>query len=205
MDPGASRDISDRVSRETLDRLTSYHELLLKWQTTINLVASSTLDAAWNRHFVDGIQLWDHAPNPQGHWLDLGSGGGFPGLVVAAIAHEQAPDLRITLVESDIRKCGFLREAARAMGIKVNVLSRRIEDIPPQHADVISARALAGLPRLMELALPHLAPDGALLFPKGESYADELEKIPPEWHTTTDVLPSITDPSAVILRIRRPD
>ncbi|MEJ6393305.1 16S rRNA (guanine(527)-N(7))-methyltransferase RsmG [Gymnodinialimonas sp. 2305UL16-5] len=188
------------VSRETSERLDIYQALLLKWQRTINLVAPKTLDVIWSRHFLDSAQLWDIAGNVSGSWLDLGSGGGFPGLVIAAIAAEKSPDLTVTLVESDIRKCGFLRETARAMGIKVNILSRRIDQIPQQNAQVVSARALSQLDQLVAYATPHLAQGAIMLFPKGATYQDELETLDPDWQTKVDVVPSQTDPSAVILR-----
>ncbi len=196
--------LEDRVSRETMERLEIFHSLLLKWQRTINLVAPSTIATAWKRHFADGAQLWDLSQKPVDRWLDLGSGGGFPGLVIAAIAKEQSPDLQMTLVESDIRKCSFMREAARKMGLRVGIVTRRIEDLPPQGADVITARALTSLDRLVKLARPHLAEDGILLFPKGASYQAELETLAPEWQSSTETLASLTDPAAVILRIMDP-
>ena len=126
------------VSRETMDRFELYHDMLLRWQRTINLVAPSTLPDAWTRHFVDSAQLFDLAPRNATRWLDLGSGGGFPGLIVATMALEARPKLSVTLVESDVRKCGFMREAARAMGVNVNILTQRISEIPKQSADVVT-------------------------------------------------------------------
>ncbi len=196
--------LEDRVSRETMERLEIFHGLLLKWQKTINLVAPSTIATAWERHFADGEQLWDLSQKPVDRWLDLGSGGGFPGLVIAAIAREKSPDLQMTLVESDIRKCSFMREAARKMGLRVGIVTRRIEDLPPQNANVITARALTSLDRLVKLARPHLAEDGILLFPKGASYQAELETLAPEWQSSIETLASLTDPAAVILRIVDP-
>lgn len=196
--------MAERVSRETMQRLIVLDDLLARYQKTINLVAPSTLATSWTRHFKDSAQLLDHAPRPMSHWLDLGSGAGFPGLVIAAIARETHPDLRVTLVESDLRKCGFLREAARQMGVTVGILSRRIEDIPPQGADVVSARALASLSALVALAKRNVTAGGVLLFPKGAGYMAELEALAPEWQAMTDVLPSLTDPEAAILRIRIP-
>lgn len=194
--------IADRVSRETMDRLELFHGLLVQWQRTINLVAPSTLNSAWSRHFVDSAQIFNLAPKTAARWLDLGSGGGFPGLVIATMASEAAPNLSVTLVESDIRKCGFMREAARKMGITAKILTRRIVDIPPQSADVISARALSNLSSLFDHALPHMHPTTCLLFPKGAAYKTELESLPGDWQIKAEPTTSLTDPDAVILRFQ---
>lgn len=194
--------IAARVSRETMERLSLFHALLLQWQRTINLVAPSTLDHAWERHFVDSAQLLDLAPKQATRWLDLGSGGGFPGVVVAAIAMEERPNFSMTLVESDIRKCGFMREAARKMEVPVKILTRRIADIPPQTVDVISARALTNLKDLIDHTVPHMAQDTCLLFPKGSSYKAELESVSSDWQMKADVIDSVTDPDAVVLRFQ---
>lgn len=199
-DDEAQRYIASIVSRETMARLSTFHDLLLQWQRTINLVAPSTLQSAWERHFVDSAQIFELAPENAVNWLDLGSGGGFPGLVVAAMAKDTRPDLKVTLVESDIRKCGFMREAARKMDVRVNILTRRIADIPKQSADVISARALSNLAALIEHALPHITPSTCLLFPKGSSYKSELELVPQDWQSKVEAVASKTDPDAVVLR-----
>lgn len=196
--------ISDRVSRETMERLGTYNALLTRWQKTINLVAPSTVDQAWARHFADSAQLFDLAPRMSRTWLDLGSGGGFPGLVVAAMAREFRPELTMTLVESDIRKCGFLREAARKMDIDVNILPSRIGDIPRQVADVVSARALSNLEKLLHYAKPHTSPKTCFLLPKGLTYAEELETVPNDWQIKAEVIESVTDSDAVVLRFRSP-
>ncbi|QXT40004.1 16S rRNA (guanine(527)-N(7))-methyltransferase RsmG [Gymnodinialimonas ceratoperidinii] len=191
-----------RVSRETMDRLQLLHTQLLRWQNTVNLVAPSTLGVAWSRHFVDSAQLYRLAAPQTARWLDFGSGGGFPGLVIAAIGVGENPDFKMTLVESDVRKCGFMREAARLMNLKVNILTRRIADIPPQKTDVISARALSNLKNLMDFAKPHLNQSTCLLFPKGSSYQTELDEISEDWQSKAEVIPSLTDPDAVVLRFR---
>lgn len=192
--------IAERVSRETMERLDLFHALLMKWQKTINLIAPSTTDSAWTRHFADSAQIFELAPANATRWLDLGSGGGFPGLVVAAMARDSRPDLTVTLVESDIRKCGFMREAARRMDVSVRILAHRIADIPPQSSDVISARALSGLPALVGYAAPHMTADTCLLFPKGTSYKAELETLPLDWQIKAEPIASVTGPDAVILR-----
>ncbi|PWK61590.1 16S rRNA (guanine(527)-N(7))-methyltransferase RsmG [Roseicyclus mahoneyensis] len=193
--------LSARVSRETFTRLELYAGLLIKWQKTINLVSPATLPQLWARHMLDSAQVIDHAPQDAKTWLDLGSGGGFPGLVCAAIAAESHPGLKIDLVEADLRKAAFLRETARQMGLSVGVFSRRIEDLPPQSADVISARALAPLVTLCGYAHRHLSDTGVALFQKGARHAEELETARQGWQMDVTVIPSVTDAEAVLFRI----
>ncbi len=199
----AARDvISASVSRETLARLDIYHDLLLKWQKRLNLVAPATLPHSWHRHFLDSVQVFDVSPRTSGLWLDVGSGGGFPGLVCAILARETAPDLDFHLVDSDQRKCVFLREVARQSGITVTVHAARLETLPPFTADVLSARAMAPLPRLLEWTAPHLAPEGICLFQKGAGWREELESAGAHWQMEADILPSTTAADSVILRLR---
>jgi 16S rRNA (guanine527-N7)-methyltransferase len=195
--------LAKRVSRETLERLEIHAALLTKWQKTINLISPSTLPFLWSRHMLDSAQVMDQAPLTAKVWLDLGSGGGFPGLVCAAIAADKIPDLKMHLVEADLRKAAFLRETARQMGLSVGVFSRRIEDLPPQRADVVSARALAALPALCAYAHRHLAETGVALFQKGARHAEELETAQRDWQMDLTVFPSVTDSEAVLLRIER--
>ncbi|MFC3675516.1 16S rRNA (guanine(527)-N(7))-methyltransferase RsmG [Ferrovibrio xuzhouensis] len=194
-----------------LARLDTYAALLAKWQVAINLVAGNTLPDLWQRHFLDSAQLLALAPPGTARWLDLGSGGGFPGLVIAALGVE-AGIATVHLVESDQRKATFLREAARAMDLPgVTVHVKRIEAMEPAalHAamggapDVISARALAPLGDLLGLAHRLAGPDTLYLFPKGRQAEDELTGARRYW-TIRDLrlLPSKTDPAARILSIR---
>nr|WP_238475564.1 16S rRNA (guanine(527)-N(7))-methyltransferase RsmG [Rhodophyticola sp. CCM32] len=189
------------VSRETAGRFDAYAAALIKWQKAINLVAPASLNHLWYRHFLDSAQVFPLRIKDQGLWLDIGSGGGFPGLICAILATEKSPDLRFTFIESDLRKCSFLREVARQTGLKISVLSRRIEDAPPQGANVISARALAPLTKLCTLAQPHLAPDGVCLFQKGESHQAELDAARAEWQMGMVQFDSQTADGAVIYRI----
>lgn len=189
------------VSRETSERLEIYHAALLKWQRSINLVAPASIPVAWHRHFLDSAQVFDAAPVAEGRWLDIGSGGGFPGLVCAILASERAPAFDFTLIESDIRKCAFLREVSRQCGLRVGVLSRRIEDAPPHDAAIVSARALAPLDRLLSYADRHLAAGGHCLFQKGAMHADELATARTGWQMDVETLPSVTSDDAAILRI----
>lgn len=189
------------VSRETISRLEILISLLIKWNPKINLVAKSTIDTAWHRHIVDSAQIWQLIdPNAQ-HWLDIGAGAGFPGLIIAAIAAEKAPKMQITLVESDQRKCVFMQTAAREMRISPTILSERIESLPPQNAEILSARALAPLEKLLEFADTHRKPDGTCLFLKGQTVDSELTSSAVSWHISADKIPSMTDSNAVILRI----
>ncbi|MBL3568266.1 16S rRNA (guanine(527)-N(7))-methyltransferase RsmG [Rhodovulum sulfidophilum] len=190
------------VSRETSERLSAYAALLRKWNPAINLVARSTLDDLETRHFKDSAQLFGLCPTDARHWVDLGSGGGFPGLVIAILARELAPDLHVTLIESDQRKAAFLRTVCRDLGVAAtNVIDSRIESAKPQGADVLSARALAPLPRLLDYADRHLAPGGVALFPKGARFAEELDAALASWRFDVQNHPSKTDPQAVVLKL----
>lgn len=189
------------VSRETSEKLSAYAALVRKWNPAINLVGRSTLAELEGRHIADSAQLFDLMPPDTGTWVDLGSGAGFPGLVVAILAEEKAPGLRVTLIESDRRKATFLRTVIRELCLKnVAVLAERIEDAPPQRADVLSARALAPLSQLFDFAKRHLSPCGIALFPKGARYREELETALASWHFDVQEKPSSTDPDAVILK-----
>jgi 16S rRNA (guanine527-N7)-methyltransferase len=162
------------VSRETADRLAAFTEIFRKWAKAVNLVGSSTIADLEIRHIADSLQIAKFAPDSGRLWVDLGSGGGFPGLIIAALQAETHPNRTFTLIESDQRKCTFLRQAARAMKLQVNVVTARIEMLPALGASIISARALAPLEVLCGYAHRHLAPDGLALFMKGEGYAKEI-------------------------------
>ncbi len=189
------------VSRETDERFNRYRALLEKWNPRINLVSRSTLVDVWTRHFVDSAQLMGLCPAGVRHWADLGSGGGFPGLVVAVLAAELAPQMRVTLVESDQRKATFLWTVARDLKIAPEIITGRIEEIPNLEADLISARALAPLDQLLGLAFRHLLPGGVALLPKGIGHAREISDALALWRFDVQKYPSRTDPGAVILKI----
>jgi 16S rRNA (guanine527-N7)-methyltransferase len=189
------------VSRETLDRLVAHHALLRDWNRRINLVSDASLAEAWGRHFADSAQLWSHLPPSARHWLDLGAGAGFPGLVIAALAAERRPVLEVSLVESDQRKAAFLEAAARATGLTVTVLPARAEALAPQRADVVSARALAPLADLLALAEKHRRPEGICLFPKGATVHKEIADARARWHFDLRMHPSRTDSRAAIVEI----
>jgi 16S rRNA (guanine527-N7)-methyltransferase len=184
------------VSRETLQRLSRYLDLLRRWQGAINLVGASTLADPWRRHLLDCAQIAPHLPRTAGAVLDLGSGAGLPGLVLALLG---APGVQ--LVESDQRKAQFLREAARTTGAEVVVHAVRIEQVQGVAADVVTARALAPLPRLLELAAPVLAPHGVCLFLKGETALDELTAARQNWHMHSEIVPSRSGSRGVLLKL----
>lgn len=188
------------VSRETSDRLDSYAELLAKWNKAINLVAPTSLGELWSRHFLDSAQLMRLAPK-SGHWVDIGTGGGFPGLVCAILAKESAPALQFTLIESDQRKCAFLSTVLRATGVQTKILSQRIEAAAPQAADILSARALAPLDKLLAFADRHLGQSGIALFLKGARHEEELAKALETWAFDVTSHQSETDPNGAILTI----
>jgi 16S rRNA (guanine527-N7)-methyltransferase len=184
------------VSRETRERLNTYADLLRKWQRSINLVGPRTIDDLWNRHFTDSAQLLPLIPPSARVLVDFGSGAGFPGLVLAILGVSQ-----VHLIESDQRKATFLREVARATGTPVTVHAKRIEQVTPFPADVVSARALAPLADLLGFAAPFLGPDSLCLFPKGQMAEDELTAASKIWNMNVDRIQSVTDPSATVLRL----
>jgi 16S rRNA (guanine527-N7)-methyltransferase len=212
------------VSRETLDRLETYDSLLKTWQRTINLVAPSTLEDAWHRHFADSAQLLafgcvsresgpydssgsagEKASAPRS-WLDLGSGGGFPGLVLAILLAERDPGARMTLVESDSRKAAFLGEVARKTGVTVEIRTERSEKFATQAKsrirDVITARALAPLPKLLGIVLPFFSPQTVAVFPKGRDVAAELAEAARAFRFDATTEASLTDAEARIVILR---
>ena len=202
--------VAANVSRETLERLERYAALLEKWNRAINLVARGSLIDLWRRHMLDSAQLWPLLPvareRPR-RILDLGSGAGFPGLVLAIMGAPEG-SVEVHLVESDEKKATFLREAARIAEAPVILHVRRIESLAPFPVDAVTARACAPLPRLLDYAAPFLenyqpgtvAPLG--LFLKGRDIDRELTKVPEKWKMHVDLITSRTDPAARIARIQ---
>lgn len=184
------------ASAQQVERLAAYLELLGRWQARINLVGASTLADAWRRHVLDSSQLVPLLPATARNLVDLGSGAGFPGLVIAILT-----DVPVTLVESDARKAAFLAEAARQTASRVSISIGRAESLAPRPADVVTARALAPLPQLLQYAVKWLAPNGVCLFPKGRSVTAELTEAGRSWKMRTALLPSQTDSEAMILQI----
>ncbi len=184
------------VSRETLQKLEVYEQLLRKWQKRINLIGSSTVEWIWHRHFLDSLQLLPLAPPQWQCWADLGSGAGFPGLPVAI-----ASGRPVVLIESDQRKAIFMREVVRRTGAPATVINERIENALPQHADVVSARALAPLDKLLDLAARHARDDAVYLFLKGRNIDVELTKTTKYRSMRLNQEPSLTASDSVILRL----
>lgn len=198
------RAVERLVSRETFERLTLLVDLLVKWQKTINLIAPATVPEIWRRHVADSLQLIDLAPAAARRWVDLGSGGGFPGLVVAAVLAERE-GAHVHLVESDTRKAAFLREVIRLAQLPGQVHPARIEKVAPELAagtQVVSARALAPLPKLLDLAAPFLAAGALGLFLKGKDATRELTEARKGWTLDVELAPSRTDPDGRIAVVK---
>jgi 16S rRNA (guanine527-N7)-methyltransferase len=201
------------ASPDTIGRLRVYAETLALWQKKINLVSPGTMGDVWHRHFADSAQLLDLAPETAESWIDLGSGAGFPGLVVAILLADRAPPHpRIVLIESDQRKAAFLGEVVRKTGLatvmSVDILCTRIESAATRgmikSADIVSARALAPLDKLMELALPLLKDSGVGLFLKGRGVEAELASARRSFEFSYELVPSRTDAEAGIVVMRAP-
>lgn len=219
------------VSRETAERLATYEALVRAWQKAVNLVSPTTLGEIWHRHIADSAQLLNLAlselaiSSPSGasraeaeeeksvsgplgakSWLDLGSGGGFPGLVLAIMLAERVPEARMTLVESDSRKAAFLREVARKTGVAVEIRVERSEKYATQAKsqirDAITARALAPLPKLLGLVLPFFSPQTVALFPKGREAEVEVREASERFDFDCQLVPSVTDAEARIVIVR---
>jgi 16S rRNA (guanine527-N7)-methyltransferase len=190
------------VSRETLQHLQRYAETLVKWQKSINLVAASSLDDLWRRHMLDSAQLQPYLPAQTTCLVDMGTGAGFPGLVLAILGVST-----VHLIESDARKGVFLAEAARAAGLELGrnpILHRsRLEDVRHLRADVVTARACAPLGQLLSYAEPFLGANSIGLFLKGARVEEELTDAAKTWRMEVERFPSLSDPSGTILRMKQ--
>lgn len=182
------------VSRETLERLEAYAELLRRWAGRVNLVGRNTLDDLWRRHFLDSAQLRLIAQEPAETIADLGSGAGFPGLVLAILGLGS-----VDLIEADRRKCAFLREAIRVTGAPATVHEGRAEAMAARAYDIVTARACAPLGRLLALAERFIGPRTHCLFLKGERAEEEIAAAREAWVMEVSTLPSRTDPRGVVL------
>jgi 16S rRNA (guanine527-N7)-methyltransferase len=197
------KDLADRfhLTTDAQDRLTIYHELLVKWQKTVNLVGPKTMELFWSRHLLDSLQLLDlvrrFASNkPNATIADLGTGAGIPGILLALSGVEN-----ITLVESDVRKAAFLKEVARATETKLVIKNKRIEKIVDQNFDLILARALAPLTKLFELSFPLSHPETNFIFPKGMKVEEELHESKTDWQFSCLSHKSLSDETGSILEI----
>ncbi|WP_406855585.1 16S rRNA (guanine(527)-N(7))-methyltransferase RsmG [Alsobacter sp. KACC 23698] len=192
-----------RVSRETEALLDGLVASLIRWQTAKNLVGPRTLDEVWTRHILDSAQLTEHIP-PESRVVDLGSGAGFPGLVFA-ILRKGVAGSHVSMVESNGRKCAFLREMIRTLGLQASVSNARIESVLPEmvgKVDVVTARALASLTGLFELTNELLKGPVTGVFPKGQDVADELTEAAKYWTFDASTVASRTDSKARIVLVR---
>lgn len=187
------------VSRETRQRLETLIATLEKWQKAINLIGKTTLEDVWDRHVVDSAQLVPHIPAHTGDLTDLGSGAGFPALVIAAMR----PEVQVTVIEADARKAAFIGDAARKMELPLQpkLVVKRIEVAPPASASVITARALAPLSLLLAWASRHRSDTAICLFHKGKGWQGEVNEAKKEWDFSPEPIVSVTDRDAVLLRI----
>ena len=192
------------VSRETEDRLAAFVDLLERWRHKTNLIADSAFASVWTRHIADSAQLIALAPTAK-RWIDIGSGAGFPGMVIA-IQLADVPGALVHCIESDQRKCAFLREAARATGAAAVIHPLRVEAIEPSSlgpVDAVTARAFAPLPLTLKLATPWLERGATAVFPRGESAREQIAALPEATAYAIEALPSVVNPKAAILRMRR--
>jgi 16S rRNA (guanine527-N7)-methyltransferase len=190
------------VSRETMERLKTFQRLLEEWQQKVNLVSRSTLPHLWNRHFEDSLQLLPFLPQKKASLIDLGSGAGFPGLVLAIAGPKT---LTVTLIESDLKKCLFLENVSRETFSRVTILRERIESLEQEiKGDVITARGLSPLPMLLGYAVPHMKRDAICLFLKGKGVEKEIHEAQKKWEFDLEIFPSMTDSRGRILKIKHP-
>jgi 16S rRNA (guanine527-N7)-methyltransferase len=189
------------VSRETLSRLTRLTAAVTRWNSAINLVAPGTLENIWARHVADSAQLWPLRPPDAPSWIDLGSGGGFPGLVIAILSADAPRPLALTLVESDRRKAAFLSTVIRDLELPAQVLPQRVEALQVPAQEVVSARAFAPLDRLLGDVVRLRHAGGRALLPKGRTYNNELDAARRLWNFDYKLHPSMTDPDAAIIEI----
>jgi 16S rRNA (guanine527-N7)-methyltransferase len=187
---------------KTRARLELYVQLLRRWNSVVNLVARSTLEDAWTRHIVDSAQLLRFRPEGAVKWVDLGSGAGLPGVVIALASATSDEPVDVSLIESDQRKAAFLENVSRETGVAFRVINDRIEQTAPQKADVVSARALAPLDKLCLYACRHLRSGGTALFLKGEQSDKEVRLARANWNFTVSQDPSETDPSGRVLALK---
>ena len=186
------------VSRETFEKLKIYQELLVKWNRSINLVGKTTLEAAPVRHFADSLQLWSLRSDFE-NWIDIGSGAGFPGMVLAIVSDGVG---KFHFVESDARKCAFLRNVSRETNTPTTVHTQRVEEIEGLQADVVSARALASVEQLFSYSEKLLNPDAICLYLKGQNCDSELEEASRFWTFEAEKFGSETDDNGTVLRIK---
>ena len=189
------------VSRETILKLRDYESLVLEWNNKINLVSRSSAENLWNRHIEDSLQLIQFIKPTDKTLYDFGSGAGFPAIVLAIAAEQLFPDLAVNLVESIGKKTLFLNAVKKELNLNINIHHDRIENLKIQKVDIISSRALASLPKLLEYAKPFCDKDTRLIFPKGENWKKEVGLAQQQWSFNYEAVQSLTDASGQILNI----
>lgn len=190
------------VSRETLDALKYFEDLVVLWNPAINLISNSSISDLWSRHIIDSAQLFLFTLPDEGLWLDVGSGGGFPGIVVSIVAKELAPSLRVVLVESDNRKCVFLRTVIRELGLSVKVINDRIENVKLDDVVYLSARALRNLNSLLFIVENNVSRETVCVFPKGRSYKKELVESQKNWKFDFNLIDSNTSEDSKVIVLK---
>ena len=191
------------VSRETLNGFYEYESLLSKWNEKINLVSKNTLTDIWERHFLDSGQIIKHVDASGKKWVDVGSGAGFPGLVVALLLRDRKIDCDLILVEKNPKKGFFLNEVIRKLNLSVEVVNDNIDILEPLNADILTARAFSELNNLIEIAFRHRKKEGICLFLKGENYRIELDKTLNYWFFDYDIVDSLSSSSGKIIRVKK--
>ena len=191
------------VSRETLNGFYEYETLLSKWNEKINLVSKNTLVDIWERHFLDSGQIIKHVEVSGKRWVDVGSGAGFPGLVVALLLRDRKIDCDLVVVEKNPKKVFFLNEVIRKLNLSVEVVNDNIDNLEPLNADILTARAFSELNNLIEIAFRHRKKEGICLFLKGENYRFELDKTLNYWFFDYDIFDSLSSSSGKIIRVKK--
>ena len=189
------------VSRETLDKLETFSELLKRWNPRINLVSTRDIERVWERHIVDSAQIYPHLAGHDGVWVDIGSGGGFPGIVTAIIATEENPSADVHLIESDQRKCAFLRQVAREIALPITVHAKRVEATETKNVSIITARAFASVTKILDMTTGLRSEMTKYLLLKGRTYESELTEAEQSWKLKVETIPSRTDPEGTILAL----
>lgn len=189
------------VSRETFNKLKTYEQLLKEWQAKFNLVSNSTLESAWERHFLDSAQLFKFIPQEAKVMLDFGSGAGFPGMVLAIMANEKTPYLKVSLIESTTKKTLYLNEVKNQTATNVEIINDRIEKIKPRRADVITSRALASLTELFNYTYKFCSQKTVCIFPKGKKFQEEIDEAKKHWQFECQICDSEQSDEGKILII----
>lgn len=189
------------VSRETISKLKAYENMVLEWNNKINLVSRSSVENLWNRHILDSLQLIQFIKSTDKKLVDFGSGAGFPAIVIAIMCEQLFPELKVNLVESIGKKITFLKAVKEELNLNINIYHDRIENLKISEIDIISSRALAALPKLLEYAQPFCERNTRLVFPKGENWKEELQVAQQKWLFDFKVVQSLTNTSGQILNI----